>query len=198
MRTGAGRRVLFFISFMALSWEGPEEREPWAPRTTRGDESGGFDDAERRRVDGENVGGARELVRVKDELCWYKSAQFWQFAATAAAYGQEVDFDLRVDHVGRLQWRQPITSSARNLSVTFTPNLWHGPISLLSPPSLFTANTSHTRICARTHASDRRLRTRNIHRRSPFYFYRYHIKGCTIYFSSRLVVSITASTWRFV
>lgn len=63
---------------------------------------------------------ARELVRVKDELCWYKSAQFWQFAATAAAYGQEVDFDLRVDHVGRLQWRQPITSSAQFVCHIYT------------------------------------------------------------------------------
>jgi len=75
---------------------------------------------------------ARELVRVKDELCWYKSARFWQFAATAAAYGQEVDFDLRVDHVGRLQWRHPITSSAQFVCHIYTEFMARSHLSFVS------------------------------------------------------------------
>lgn len=78
------------------------------------------------------VAAARELVRVKDELCWYKSARFWQFAATAAAYGQEVDFDLRVDHVGRLQWRHPITSSAQFVCHIYTEFMARSHLSFVS------------------------------------------------------------------
>lgn len=85
-----------------------------------------------RRV-GRDGWSKRELVRVKDELCWYKSAQFWQFAATATAYGQEVDFDLRVDHVGRLlQWRQPITSSAQFVCHIYTEFMARSHLSFVS------------------------------------------------------------------
>jgi len=56
-------------------------------------------------------GDRGSLSGLKTSYVWYKSARFWQFAATA--HGQEVDFDLRVDHAARLRWRQPITSSAQ-------------------------------------------------------------------------------------
>lgn len=91
------------------------------------------------------VAAARELVRVKDELCWYKSARFWQFAATAAAYGQEVDFDLRVDHVGRLQWRHPITSSAQFVCHIYTEFMARSHLSFVSAIVYRKHTRTHTR-----------------------------------------------------